>query len=453
MFSKTEQKLFLKNIEELKNKSSDVSGEILKPTREEQINIMNIIIKYIKDNNMIIYGGNAQNLAIKRIDPQGCFYDDNEIHDFDTYSSSPIQDAINICNLIYNAGYKNVIAQEAIHIETYTIKYGNLALCDLSYVPKYILDNLNTYSVDGFKIIDPYFAYIDFMRVFSDPLTTSSFRWDKHFNRFNIMLKYYPLEPKYNKIESNKNNIITKELKNIIKEILKTSESLITVGYNCYNYYVKLILNKTDKIPLNYYTFISTNYLIDTQYIYDKLKKIYKNQITKKEKYPFFQFWDYSTEIYLNDELILKIYGNNNICIQYKEYKNIKYAGFTTNLMWFMIENIYYKMYNKDCSGSPSPNQKNIINDVYMKLIQNLLYMKVNYLKKYKKSILDNSPFQHFIFDCLGFPIDSSEIRNNIKNYKGFKYSPRKILLKELPHVYSNISGRFINPKNEKINE
>ncbi len=206
MFSKTEQNLFLKNVEDLQKTSSTISEEIIKPTREDKIKIMEIIVQYIKDNNMIIYGGNAQNLAVKRIDPKGCFYDENEIKDFDTYSSSPVQDAINICNLIYKAGYKNVLAQEAIHVETYTIKYSNLGLCDLSYVPKYILDNLNTYTVDGFRIIDPYFAYIDFMRVFSDPLNTSSFRWEKHFDRFNIMQQYYPIEQKYSKIEINKNN-------------------------------------------------------------------------------------------------------------------------------------------------------------------------------------------------------------------------------------------------------
>lgn len=453
MFSKTEQKLFLKNLEDLQKISSTISDEIIKPTREDKLKIMEIITQYIKDNNMIVYGGNAQNLAVKRIDPKGCFYDENEIKDFDTYSSSPVQDAINICNLIYKAGYKNVLAQEAIHVETYTIKYGNLGLCDLSYVPKYILDNLNTYTVDGFRIIDPYFAYIDFMRVFSDPLVSSSFRWEKHFDRFNIMQQYYPLEPKYSKIESNKNNEINKEIKDIIKEELKKSDTLISVGLDCYNKYVELTLKPEDKIPLNYYTLITSNYLIDTQYIYDLLKKKYKNRITKKEKYPFFQFWDFSCEIYLDDELIIKIFGNNNICIQYKELKGIKYASFTTNLMWLMIENVYYKMFNKDCSGSPSPENKIKINSIYFKLLQNMLFMKVKYLKEHKKTILDDTFFQHFVLTCSGVPIDPTEQRKKIRNYIGFKYVPSKVMLKELPKIYSNISGRFINPKNEKIDD
>lgn len=450
MFSNKEQKLFLNNVKDLQTLSEEITDEIIIPTIKDKNKMMNIISKYIKDNNMIIYGGNAQNKAIKRIDPKGCFYEENELHDFDTYSSSPIQDAINICNLIYEAGYKNVRLVEAIHIDTYTIKYNELALCDMTYMPKYLIDNVNTYIVDGFRIIDPYFAYIDFMRMFND--LTSSFRWEKHFNRFNEMQKYYPLESKYNKMEFNKDNLINKDIKNIIKSFLKKSDSSISIGLDVYNKYVKLSLKPDDKIPLNTYTIISTNYLIDTYYIYDLLKKKYKERITKREKYPFFQFWDISCEIYLDNNPIIKIYRNNNICIQYKTYKNIKYASFTTNLMWLMIENVYYKMYNKDCSSSPTLIQKKAINEIYNKLLQNMLYMKEKYLKEKKITILDDSLFQYFVLNCSGVPLNPSDLKKSNPNYKGFKYTPENGIIKEINKVYSNISGRYMNVNNELIN-
>ena len=453
MFSDKEQELFLSNIEKLQSESEDLTNEIVIPTLKDKNDVMNIVIKYIKDNNLVVYGGNAQNLSIKRINPKDCFYEENTINDFDTYSSNPVQDIINVSNIIYKAGYKDIRAQEAIHIDTYTLKFGELNLCDFTYMPKYILDNINTYVVDGIRIIDPYFAYIDFMRMFSDPLFNSSRRWDKTFKRLMLMQKYYPIEPKYNKLEFNNNNNINKDIKSIIKSFLKKSDTSISIGQDVYNKYVKLILKPEDKIPLNSYTIITSNYLVDTQYIYQLLKKKYKDKITKKEKYPFFQFWDTSCEIYLDNLPIVKIYRNNNICIQYKTYKNIKYASFTTNLMWLMIENIYYKMYNKDCSASPNNNQKQIINDIYIKLLQNMLYMKDLYLTKNKKTFLDDTLFQHFVLKCSGVPISENELRKNIKNYKGFKYIPNNGIIENLQKVYNNISGRFISSNNELINE
>ena len=453
MFSNKEQKIFLSNVEDLQTMSEDLTDNITIPTMEDKRKIMNIVIKYIKDNNMIIYGGNAQNLAIKRINPKEVFYEEGTINDFDTYSSTPVQDAINICNLIYKAGYKNIIAVEAIHIDTYSLKYNDLTLCDMTYMPKYIIDNVNTYVVDGFRIIDPYFSYIDFMRMFSDPLKSSSFRWEKHFKRFNLMQQFYPITSKYNKLSFDKNNLITKDIKKIIKSFLKKSDTSISVGMDCYNQYVKLTLTKKDKIPLNCYTILSSNYIIDCYYIYNILKKKYQNRITKKEKYPFFQFWDKSCEIYLDNHPIIKIFKNNNICIQYKEINNIKYASFTTNLMWLMIENVYYKMYNKNCSKSPSPNDRKFINDCYMKLLENMLYMKNFYLKKYKKTFLDDTIFQHFVFNCIGTPISPNEIKKNIPNYKGFKYIPDNGIINEISKSYMNISGRFMNNNNEVIND
>ena len=451
MFSKKEQKDFLNNVKDLQSLSTDLTDEISIPSLEDKGKVRRLLIKYIQDNNMIIYGGSAQNLAVKRINPKGCFYEEGEIHDFDTYSSSPIQDALNICNLIYNEGFKDIMASEAIHIDTYTIKYAGIPICDLTYMPKYIIDNVNTYNVDGFRIIDPYFSYIDFMRMFSDPLSSSSFRWDKHFERFNLMQQYYPLEPKYNKLELDNSNQLNKDIKKIIKKFLSNNETCISVGLDCYNKYVDLTLKKSDKVPLNSYTIITSNYIIDTYYIFDLLKKKYKNKIIKKEKYPFFQFWDVCCEIYLDNQLIIKIFRNNNICIQYKEYKNIKYASFTTNLMWFMIENVYYKMYNKDCSKSPSIIERKTINDIYMKLLQNMIYMKELYLKKNKKSLLDNTLFQHFVLQCSGVPLSSNEIKKNTPYYRGFKYIPDNKIIKEMTKIYQNISGRYMNTKNELI--
>ena len=444
MFTNKDIEVFDNKIDDLEDSAEILTDKVNEGLIKNQKAIISIIESYIKEHQLIVYGGNAQNLAIKKIDPKGVFYDDKDVHDYDVYSFDPINDAINLTKQIFKAGFKNILAIEAIHVETYSIKYYGTPLCDFSYMPKYIFDNLPILSVDGFKIVNPYLAYIDFMRMFNDPLTSSSFRWSKNFERFNMMQKYYPLTSKElkNDIKDNIDKSIEKDLRKIISK----SDSLIYTGIECFNKYASLC--KCDKLGLEYLTLVSTNYLNDVKMILSELKKKYN--ITTQERYPFFQFWDFSIDIRINDKLVCKIYKNNNICIPFKEVKNVKYASFTYNLMWVMIEKFYYSIYDADCSGRPKQN--NEIIKRYDQIINGMLFIKDKYLKEHKKTFLDDTIFQHFVTDkCSGVPLNPSDIKNKIKNYRGFKFDPNKKAASNENHIYTNISGRFINSKGNKF--
>ena len=444
MFTNKDIEVFDNKIDELEDSAEVLTDKVNEGLIKNQKAIIRIIESYVKKHQLIVYGGNAQNLAIKKIDPKGVFYDDKDVHDYDVYSFDPRTDAINLTKQIFKAGFKNILAIEAIHVETYSIKYYGTPLCDFSYMPKYIFDNLPILTVDGFKIVNPYLAYIDFMRMFNDPLTSSSFRWSKNFERFNTMQKYYPLTSKElkNDIKDNIDKSIEKDLRKIISK----SDSLIYTGIECFNKYASLC--KCDKLGLEYLTLVSTNYLNDVKMILSELKKKYN--ITTQERYPFFQFWDFSIDIRINDKLVCKIYKNNNICIPFKEIKGVKYASFTYNLMWIMIEKFYYSIYDPDCSGKPRKSDEIIKR--YDQIINGMLFIKDKYLKEHKKTFLDNTIFQHFVTDkCSGVPLNPSDIKNSIKNYRGFKYDPNKKTVNNEPNIYTNISGRFINSVGNKL--
>ena len=444
MFTNKDIEVFDNKIDDLEDSAEVLTDKVNEGLIKNQKAIISIIESYIKEHQLIVYGGNAQNLAIKKIDPKGVFYDDKDVHDYDVYSFDPRTDAINLTKQIFKAGFKNILAIEAIHVETYSIKYYGTPLCDFSYMPKYIFDNLPIFKVEGFNIVNPYLAYIDFMRMFNDPLTSSSFRWSKNFERFNMMQKYYPLTSKElkNDIKDNIDKSIEKDLRKIISK----SDSLIYTGIECFNKYASLC--KCDKIGLEYLTLVSTNYLDDVKMILSELKKKYN--ITTQDRYPFFQFWDFSIDIRINDKLVCKIYKNNNICIPFKEVKNVKYASFTYNLMWVMIEKFYYSIYDADCSGRPKQN--NEIIKRYDQIINGMLFIKDKYLKEHKKTFLDDTIFQHFVTDkCSGVPLNPSDIKNSIKNYRGFKYDPNKKTVNNESYIYTNISGRFINSIGNKF--
>lgn len=444
MFTNKDIEVFDNKIDDLEDSAEVLTDKVNEGLIKNQKAIISIIESYVKKHQLIVYGGNAQNLAIKKIDPKGVFYDDKDVHDYDVYSFDPKNDAINLTKQIFKAGFKNILAIEAIHVETYSIKYYGTPLCDFSYMPKYIFDNLPILSVDGFKIVNPYLAYIDFMRMFNDPLTSSSFRWSKNFERFNMMQKYYPLTSKElkNDIKDNIDKSIEKDLRKIILK----SDSLIYTGIECFNKYASLC--KCDKLGLEYLTLVSTNYLDDVKMILSELKKKYN--ITTQERYPFFQFWDFSIDIRINDKLVCKIYKNNNICIPFKEIKGVKYASFTYNLMWIMIEKFYYSIYDADCSSRPKKSDEIIKR--YDQIINGMLFIKDKYLKEHKKTFLDDTIFQHFVTDkCSGVPLNPSDIKNSIKNYRGFKYDPNKKTVNNEPNIYTNISGRFINSVGNKL--
>ena len=444
MFTNKDIEVFDNRIDDLEDSAEILTDKVNDRLIKDQKAIISIIESYIKEHQLIVYGGNAQNLAIKKIDPKGVFYDNKDVHDYDVYSFDPINDAINLTKQIFKTGFKNILAIEAIHVETYSIKYYGTALCDFSYMPKYVFDNLPILSVDGFKIVNPYLAYIDFMRMFNDPLTSSSFRWSKNFERFNMMQKYYPLTSKElnNDIKDNIDKSIEKDLRKIISK----SDSLIYTGIECFNKYASLC--KCDKLGLEYLTLVSTNYLNDVKMILSELKKKYN--ITTQERYPFFQFWDFSIDIRIDDKIVCKIYKNNNICIPFKEIKNVKYASFTYNLMWIMIEKFYYSIYDADCSSRPKKSDEIIKR--YDQIINGMLFIKDKYLKEHKKTFLDDTIFQHFVTDkCSGVPLNPSDIKNSIKNYRGFKYDPNKKTVNNEPNIYTNISGRFINSIGNKL--
>ena len=444
MFTNKDIEVFDNKIDDLEDSAEILTDKVNEGLIKNQKAIISIIESYVKKHQLIVYGGNAQNLAIKKIDPKGVFYDDKDVHDYDVYSFDPRTDAIKLTKQIFKAGFKNILAIEAIHVETYSIKYYGTPLCDFSYMPKYIFDNLPILSVDGFKIVNPYLAYIDFMRMFNDPLTSSSFRWSKNFERFNMMQKYYPLTSKElkNDIKDNIDKSIEKDLRKIISK----SDSLIYTGIECFNKYASLC--KCDKLGLEYLTLVSTNYLNDVKMILSELKKKYN--ITTQERYPFFQFWDFSIDIRINDKLVCKIYKNNNICIPFKEIKGVKYASFTYNLMWVMIEKFYYSIYDADCSSRPKKSDEIIKR--YDQIINGMLFIKDKYLKEHKKTFLDDTIFQHFVTDkCSGVPLNPSDIKNSMKNYRGFKYDPNKKTVNNEPNIYTNISGRFINSIGNKL--
>jgi len=257
---------------------------------------------------------------------------------------------------------------------------------------------------------------------------TSYWRVDKSIKRFQKLLRYYPMDKitQDNKVDFN-TLIQTKELQFIRRKIIHKSK-LIVVGFYAYDYYMK----KADKqYVLNrypYYEVISTEYIKDNEHILYIMKKKYKNRLVSTKEYnPFFNFTDMRTEYYLDNKLILILYGNNKRCIVYKysEKKSTYFGTFNLVYMYILFANYIDTLYDR----------------IYKMLASRMIDGRNKYLDARNITVVDKSPFQDFTIKCMGKPVEPN--RDTLLNNKQSKFIYYHGIdkIKIYKNYYSNNSG------------
>ena len=434
------------SLDNIKDKAAEKYKINYEPTLTENYNICCEIKRYIIEKNRIIYGGLAQNLLLEVKNKKDCFYTDyNGIYynwpyvaDIDFYSTTPSNDIIDLCEILFKKGYSYIEAKEGIHVDTYKLFVNFINYCDVSYMPHNIYNNIPTTKIKKLRCMNPHFMVIDAFRILTDPLT-SYWRLDNALVRFQKILYNYNydkllIKKKINYIE----NINIKNIILFIKDKIIINSKLIIIGYYAYNYYIYFV-NKNDVIiNIPYYEIISESLINDKNMIYKILNNKYKNKIIVKDYYPFYLFLDNRVEFYYENTLILILYGNNKRCTLYNYIVADKiYIGtYNVTFMYYLI-NYHYSIINKIYFQVK----------IFSTIISKLHYYKIIYLNKKNISVLDESPFKDFSLDCHG--VAHEQIRENRlkmvnnKKIKRFIYIPSGIK-KYINITYVNISGSQI---------
>jgi hypothetical protein len=433
------------NLEQIKANAAEEYKKNYEPTIRENIQVFNVITKFIIKKSKIVYGGFAQNLLIKIKNPEDVFYKEIDgvyynwpnLADIEFYSYTPLEDIVELTEELFKNGFKYIEGKEGVHPETYKIFINFTNYCDISYMPKNVYTNLPLVTINNFKCVDPYFMLVDAYRVLTDPLT-SYWRLDKSILRFQKLLTYYPYDKKLinNTINLKKNYPNT--IQYFIKKKIINKSKLIIVGFLAYNYYIAKISKKDLITDIPYYEAITDNFHDDAKKIYKILYNKYNKNITIKEYYPFFSFIDNRIEYYYNKNLILILYGNNQRCTVYKysEKKKTYYGTFNLTLMYLFF-NHYYSLVNKIAQKA----------NIFLILLTKLWYNRNYYLESHNLTVIDKSPFQDFTFQCLGVAIDPlrASFLNSIINKKSkFKYTPTGKPVKPGKYMFMNNSGNQI---------
>jgi hypothetical protein len=426
------------NINNITEKAQIVFKNIQEPTIKEYNEIINYILEYIKNNKNIIYGGYAQNKLISVKNINDVFYKNFDTPDIEFYSYEPIKDTVKLSDFLYNKKCKFVRTQQGLHEGTYKIFVNFENYCDISYLPKNIFNKLHYIEIDNIRYTHPYYMYIDFYRIFTDP-SSFDFRLEKSFNRYTRLYKYYPITNNniiFNIIPTN-NNILSV----IRKKILHNSQYII-IGKYCYNYYASKAKQK--KIPIDFYEIITITFKNDIVIIDNILKKKF-DKITKKNFCPFGEAFGERTEYYLDNKLILRVYDNYDRCIV-NTYSEKKKCFFGTNqlLLLYLLGNYNYSYINKNIKDTNN----------YLLMIYNIIIYKNNYLELHNKTVLDKTPFEDFLIKCNGNALDIKreyhlKIIKHKKNNKKliFSYEPTGKEMNIPVFQFDNKSGNEILKK------
>jgi hypothetical protein len=416
MYRQLDIDTILNNIDRIEDQAKTIYLNKYEPTMEESKSVYRDIKQFIRDKNRIVYGGYAQNELINVKNKEDVFYREIDLADIEFYTPDPVGDMIDLCDLLLKKKYKYIDGKEGVHNETYKIFVNFINYCDISYMPPEIYNTLPTITIDGLKLSHPHFMLIDAYRVYTDPMT-SYFRLKKTFTRFTKLIKYYPFNENmtYNKIEY-KDKIANHDVLKFIRRKIIRSSDLIVLGHFAFNRLMKKAeMADTYFVENPFFQLISTNYSKDIDSIHNLLRKKYPT-ITKKTYYPFGQYLDKSSEWYIDNILILRIYGNYDRCTVYrKSHKKIKYATFQLQFMYCLI---HYNM------GIIRKNKFNEI--VYGTMLVRLLKARDKYLITNNKTVMDDSPFQEFVVKCIGEPKDllrSSFLDKTKKRESGKKTS------------------------------
>lgn len=157
---------------------------------------LEIVLAFIKKKKNILVGGQAIDYAL-RLKGES-IYDEEEIPDYDFYSTTPYQDAIELGNILCRHNLPEISVIRAMHITTMRVRVNFYPVADITYCPPAVYEELQTLNYKGIRIIHPHVQMIDSHHSLSYPYENPSMevifhRWAKDVCRYNIVTEKYPI--------------------------------------------------------------------------------------------------------------------------------------------------------------------------------------------------------------------------------------------------------------------
>jgi len=155
--------------------------------------IIEIVEMFIRKKKLICYGGTAINNILPVKDQ---FYDKTiELPDYDFFSPNALNDAKELADIYYNAGYGDVEAKAGVHNGTFKVFVNFIPVADITALDKdiYKIISEEAIVVNGIKYSPPNFLRMSMYLELSRPNGDVG-RWEKILKRLILLNKHYPIK-------------------------------------------------------------------------------------------------------------------------------------------------------------------------------------------------------------------------------------------------------------------
>jgi len=156
-------------------------------------NIISTVEEFIARKKLVCYGGTAINNILPE-DAQ--FYNkDIELPDYDFYSDNALDDAKELADIYYKAGYEDVEAKSGVHHGTYKVFVNFTGIADITQMEPALFKTISRDAIvkKGIRYAPPDFLRMAMYLELSRPDGDVS-RWEKVQKRLTLLNTHYPLK-------------------------------------------------------------------------------------------------------------------------------------------------------------------------------------------------------------------------------------------------------------------
>lgn len=403
---------------------------------EEVKKMIEILEDFLMRKKCICYGGTAINNILPK---HAQFYDQElEIPDYDFYSPNAMDDAKELADLYFEAGFKEIEAKAGMHHGTYKVFVNFIPIADLTYLHPDLFKSIGkeAITVKGIKYAPPNFLRMNMFIELSRPAGDVS-RWEKVMKRLTLLNKYYKLDAQncsqvefQRKMESyaNKSEVLYFTLRDLLID-----HDVVFLGGYATRLYSRHMPNHDNEIAKKIPDFdvISDNAESVATMAIDRLKDLGFNKAKVVKHEGFDEIIPPNYEIRVGTETLAFIY-EPIACHSYNKIRikdlDIKVATIDTMLNFYLA--FYY--------SNESYHPKNRI----------MCMSKFLFDVEAKNRLEQKGLLKRFSIDCIGTQPTLDSIRSEkVKKFKELKDKRNTREYDEWFLKYSYSDGKFIGAK------
>jgi len=329
----------------------DVEGQKLTGNKDVS-KMISILEKFLKDKKLLCYGGTAINNILPK---EAQFYDKKkEIPDYDFYSNHAFEDAQELADIYYKAGFTEIEAKSGVHYGTYKVFVNFIPIADITALHDELFEALlkDSIEVDGIHYVPPDYLRMSMYLELSRPAGDTS-RWEKVAKRLDLLNKHHPFELDFDchsvdfQRKNGKDESRSEKLHVLIRDELIKEGAVFFGGYATSLYSEFMPEEKkrlVEKIPD--FDVLIENIEKCGKSIVAKLKAAKFDKVVMEEKEEIGETVPKRIEITVDGELMVCIYepiACHNYNLVKIDKKNIKIATIDT-ILSFYLSFTYAKM-------------------------------------------------------------------------------------------------------------